>query len=106
MNLKEDKLLSFLRLVLKRVRFRDSYFGEVAKTNLHFVQIETGFFCEIGRGYGTRAICLFARVILEQFSYRVGFWTWKIRANVDYCYVWRRAECTSLGPGLKRPSLR
>ena len=30
----------------------------------------------------------------------------EIQANVDYCYVRRRAECTSLGPGLKHPSLR
>ena len=27
-------------------------------------------------------------------------------ANVDYCYVRRRAERTSLGPGLERASLR
>ena len=32
-----------------------------------FGQIETGFLCQIGRGDGTRAICLFARVILQQF---------------------------------------
>ena len=30
----------------------------------------------------------------------------EIQANVDYCYVRRRAECTSLSPGLKHPSLR
>ena len=34
------------------------------------------------------------------------FWTQKIQANVDYCYVRRRTECTSLGPGLKHPNLR
>ena len=44
---------------------------------------------------------LFARV-LQQF----GFGTQKIQANDDYCHVWRRAECTSLGPGIKHPSLR
>ena len=44
----------------------------------------------------------FARVIQQ-----LGFWTQKNQANVDYCgYVRRRAECTSLGPGLKHPSLR
>ena len=43
----------------------------------------------------------FARVIQQ-----LDFWTQKIQANVDYCYVRRRAECTSLGPGLKHPSLR
>ena len=37
LNLKEDECLAFLRLILIRVRFRVSYFGEVAKTNLHFV---------------------------------------------------------------------
>ena len=37
---------------------------------------------------------------------QLGFWTQKIQANVDYyCYVRRRAECTSLGPGLEHPSL-
>ena len=45
---------------------------------------------------------VFARLIQQ-----VGFWTQKIQANVDYCcYVRRRAECTSLGPGFKHPSLR
>ena len=61
-------------------------------------KIETGFLC----GDGARVIRFFARVILQ-----LGFWTQKIQASVDYrCYVRRRAECTSLGPGLKHPSLR
>ena len=47
-----------------RIRFRASYFGQVAKAILHFVQIDTGLLCEIGYTDGTRAICLFARVIL------------------------------------------
>ena len=69
LNLKEDIQFAFLRLVLVRVLFRASYFGEVAKTNLHFVQIKTGLLlCEIGRGDGARAICSLARVILQQFS--------------------------------------
>ena len=42
----------------------------------------------------------FARVIQH-----LGFWTQKIEAKVNYCYVRRRAECTSLGPGLEHPSL-
>ena len=46
-------------------------------------------------------IRLFARVIQQ-----LGFWTQKIKANVDYCYVRRRAECASLGRGSKHPSLR
>ena len=45
----------------------------------------------------------FARVIS---AVQLGFWTWKIQANVAYRYVWSRAECTLLGPGLKHPSLR
>ena len=61
-------------------------------------KIETGFLC----GDDARVIRFFARVIQQ-----LGFWTQKIQANVDYCcYVRRRAECTSLGPGLKHPSLR
>ena len=44
---------------------------------------------------------VFARVIQ-----RLGFWTQKIQANVDYCYVRRRAECTPLGPGLEYRSPR
>ena len=36
---------------------------------MSFVRIETGLSCEIGCGDGTRAICLFVRVIVQQFSY-------------------------------------
>ena len=43
----------------------------------------------------------FARVIQQ-----LVFWTQKVEANVDYCYVRRRAERTSLGPGIEHPSLR
>ena len=52
-------------------------------------------------GDDARVILFFARVIQQ-----LGFWTQKIQANVDYCYVRRRAERTSLGPGLEHPSLR
>ena len=51
------------------------------------MQIETGFLCEIGCGDGGRVICLFARCRVIQ---PLGFWTQKIRADVDYCCVWRR----------------
>ena len=44
---------------------------------------------------------VFARVIQQ-----LGFWTQKLQANVDYCYVRRRAERISLGPGLEHLSLR
>ena len=60
-------------------------------------KIETGFLC----GNGARVFFLFARVIQQ-----LGFWTHKLQANVDYCYVRRRAECTSLDPGLEHLSLR
>ena len=79
-----------------RIRFRASDFGLVAKINVTR-EIETGFLC----GDGDRVIRFFARVIQQ-----LGFWTQKIQPNVDYCYVRRRAECTSLGPGLEHPSLR
>ena len=84
-------------LILMRIRFRASDFGQVAKNNCHSCKIETGFL----RGDGARVIYFFAHVIQQ-----LGFRTKKIQANVDYCDVRRRAECTSLGPGLKRPSLR
>ena len=61
------------------------------------MQIKTGFLC----GDGARVILFFARVIRQ-----LGFGTKKNPANVDYCYVRRRAECTSLGPGLEHLSLR
>ena len=67
------------------------------KNKSHSCKIETGCLC----GDGARVIRFFARVIQQ-----LGFWTQKIQANVDYCYVRRRAECTSRGPGLKQPSLR
>ena len=86
-----------LGLILMRIRFRASDFGQVAKNNCHSCKIETGVLC----GDGARVIYFFAHVIQQ-----LGFRTKKIQANVDYCYVRRRAECTSLGPGLKRPSLR
>ena len=64
----------------------------------HFVRankIETGFLC----GHGARVIVFYARVVQQ-----LGFWTQKVQANVVYCYVRRRAEYTSLGPGLEHLS--
>ena len=72
-----------------------------------FVQIETGFLCEIGCGDGAQVICLFARVI-QQLVFRLR--KFKPTSTTDATAVSgaakTRAECTSLGPGLKRPSLR
>ena len=72
-------------------------FGFGRKNESHSCKIEIGF----SRGDGARVIRFFARVIQQ-----LGFWTQKIQASVDYCYVPRRVECTSLGPGLKHPILR
>jgi len=52
-------------------------------------------------GDGARVILFYARVVQQ-----LGFWTQKVQANVVYCYVRRRAEYTSLGPGLEHLSLR
>ena len=98
LKLKKDKYSAFLRLIPMRIRFR-AYFGRVAKLNI--VCAKRTSLCEIGCRDGTRVIRWFTRVIQH-----LGFWTWKSQANVDYRYVWRRAECTSLDPGLKHPSLR
>ena len=91
---------------MMRIRFRASYFGQIAKNkSLLFVQIETGFLlCETDAEMVPGPfVCL----LVGFFSSSVRFWTLKMQANVDYyCYVWRRAEFASLGPGLKHPSLR
>ena len=68
------------------------------KNKYHSCKIETGFLC----GDGARVIRFFFARVIQQ----LGFWTQKIQANVDDCYVRRRAERTSLGPGLEPPSLR
>ena len=77
-------------------RFR---FWSGRKNKYHYCscKIETGFLC----GDGARVIVLCALVIQ-----RLGFRTQKLQANVDYCYVRRPAECTSLGAGLEHLSLR
>ena len=85
-----------LRLIIMRIRFRASDFGLVAKINLIRAKSKHASCAEMV------LIRFFARVI-----HQLVFWTQKIQANVDYCcYVRRRAECASLGPGLKHPSLR
>ena len=52
-------------------------------------------------GHGARVIVFYARVVQQ-----LDFWTQKVQANVVYCYVLRRAEYTSPGPGLEHLSLR
>ena len=47
-----------------------------------------------------RVLLLYARVVQQ-----LGFWTQKVQTNVVYGYVRRRAEYTSLGPGLEHLSL-
>ena len=71
LNLNEYQSFAFIGLILMRVRFQASlYFGEVEKTKLDFVcaNWKTCLFCEIGRGDVSRAICLLARLILQQFK--------------------------------------
>ena len=80
-----------------RIGFRASDFVLVAKVKISFVQNRNRL---LVRGDGARFIRFFARVIQQ-----LGLWTQKIQANVDYCYVRRRAECSPLGPGLEHPSL-
>ena len=72
-------------------------FWSCRSNKYHWCKIETGFLC----GDGARVIRFYARVLPH-----LGFRTQKMEANVDYCYVRRHAECTSLGPGLEHPSLR
>ena len=86
-----------LRLIIMRIRFRASDFGLVAKINIIRAKSKEGFLAEMVLG----SFFFFARVIQQ-----LRFWTRKTQANVDCCYVRRRAECTSLGPGLEHPSRR
>ena len=82
------------RQIIMRILASD--FGPVAKIKLS-CKIETGFLC----GDDARVI-FFLLVSFQQ----LGFWTQKIQANVHCSNVRRRAERTSLGPGLEHPSLR
>ena len=77
-----------------RIRFRASDFGLVAKVKLSRAKSKQASRAEVMLGSFS-----FARVIQQ-----LGFWAQKIQANVDYCYVRRRTERTSLCPG--HPSLR
>ena len=80
-----------------RIRFRASGFGLVPKICIIRAKSKQASCAEMVLGSVVR---FFARVIQL-----LDFWTRKIQANVDHCYVRRRAECTSLGPGLEHPSL-
>ena len=84
------------RLIIMQIRFRASDFDLVAKINIIGAKSKQASCAEMVLG----SFDFFARVIQH-----LGFWTQKIEAKVNYCYVRRRAECTSLGPGLEHPSL-
>ena len=87
-----------VRLIIMWIRFRASYIGLVAKINLiRAISKQASFLL--------RRWCWVIRFFACMIQ-QLGLWTQKIQANVDCCYVRRRAECTSLGPGLKHPSLR
>ena len=81
LNLKKDKSIALLAVILTRMRFRASDFGQVAKTNLvsanrNGIRVQN----RMRRWYSGR---LFACVIKQLiFGHR------KIQASVDYCYVW------------------
>ena len=82
-----------------QIRFRASDFGLVANINV------------IIRAKSKQVSC--AEMVLGSFFFlllrviqQLDFWTQKVQANVDYCDVRRRTECTSLGPGLEHSSLR
>ena len=91
--------LSFpARLILMRIRFRASYFGQVAKTNV--VRANRNRLLVRNR---MRRWCSDDLFVCSCDS-AVRFLD-SIPSNVDYCQVWRRAECTSLGPRLTHPSL-
>ena len=71
-----------------------------SQNKYHSCEIETGFLCLDG-------------ALVVRFSCscdkQLGFGTRKIHANVDYCHVRRRAECTYFaGPGTQasKPTLR
>ena len=76
----------------------DFYFGLVAKINI-IIRAKSKQASYAGMVLGS-FFFLFGRVIQ-----RLGFWTQKLQANFDYCYVRRRAEYTLLGPGLEHLSL-
>ena len=71
-----------------RIRFQASDLGLVAKINFIRAKSKQASCAKMM----APVIRFFARVI-EQLR----FWTQKKQANVDYCYVRRPAECTSLG---------
>ena len=91
-----------------RIRLRASDFGSdrfSSKPNLKisFVQIETGFSVRnrIRRWCWGHFVCL---VVIQQYVFELG--KFKPTATTDLSgAAKRRAECTSLGPGLKHPSL-
>ena len=89
-----DPILSF---TFWSDRKKKSHWCKIDVFQYFYKKSKQAFLCEDG----ARVIRFFARVIQQ-----LGFWTRKIRANVDYCYVRRSAECTWLGPGLEHPSLR
>ena len=64
-------------------------FRSGCKNKISFVQIETGFLCEIGCGDGAPVICLFTRRVIQQ----VGFCTQNMKTNVKYCCLAPRREC-------------
>ena len=87
-----DPILSF---TFWSDRKKKSHWCKIDVFQYFYKKSKQAFLCEDG----ARVIRFFARVIQQ-----LGFWTRKIQANVEYYHFRRRAQCTSLGPGLQRPS--
>ena len=81
-----------------RILFRASDFGQVAKNKAPSCKSKVASVAEM--------VVLGSFFCFLSCGQAVGFDTQKVETNVDYCHIWSRAECTSLGPGLKHPSLR
>ena len=78
--------------------FMISLFGEVART-ISFVQIETGFLCQVACGDGARwcsGHCFFDHMIQQRVFGLKKFKPTPTTAISDAAK--RRAECTSRGP--------
>ena len=78
-----------------RIRFRGLQFGQVAKVNIIRANRNRLLVRRWCSGHLVFCSCDSAVRFLDP----------EIQANVEYCYVRRCAECTSLDPGLKHPSL-
>ena len=85
-----------------RVGFRTSYFGQVAKANLVSLS-KSKHVSSCVKSDAEKVLGPCVSLLVGFSSSATRFLDIRIRANVDYYHVWRRAECASVGPGLKHP---